>query len=52
MRQIKCLNCGTEHDRDGNAAKNIEKVGIGHCHDSKCTSRRSKPTSVVSVNEA
>jgi putative transposase len=52
VRQIKCLNCGTEHDRDGNAAKNIEKVGIGHCHDSKCTSRRSKPTSVVSVNEA
>ncbi|XHR84432.1 MAG: RNA-guided endonuclease InsQ/TnpB family protein [Gloeotrichia echinulata GP01] len=52
VRQIKCLNCGTEHERDGNAAKNIEKVGIGHCHDSKCTSRRSKPTSVVSVNEA
>lgn len=42
IREIKCLNCGTEHDRDGNAAKNIEKVGIGHCHDSKCTSRRSK----------
>ncbi|WP_443689853.1 hypothetical protein [Nostoc mirabile] len=22
-----CLNCNTEHDRDGNAAKNIEQVG-------------------------
>ncbi|MBG1257752.1 helix-turn-helix domain-containing protein [Nostoc sp. BAE] len=31
---------------------NINKVGIGHCHDSKCTSRRSKTTTVVSVNEA
>ncbi len=42
VREIKCLNCGTEHDRDGNAAKNIEKVGIGHCHDSKRVRRREK----------
>ncbi|MBS3028807.1 MAG: transposase [Dolichospermum sp. DET69] len=35
IRSVKCLNCGTEHDRDENAAKNINKVGIGHCHDSK-----------------
>ena len=34
VRTVKCLNCGTEHDRDENAAKNINKVGIGHCHDS------------------
>lgn len=52
IRLVQCLNCGTEHDRDENAAKNINKVGIGHCHDSKCTSRRSKTTSVVSVGEA
>jgi putative transposase len=51
IRSVQCLNCGTEHDRDENAAKNINKVGIGHCHDSKCTSRRSKTTSVVSVGE-
>ena len=42
VRMVKCLNCGTEHDRDENAAKNINKVGIGHCHDSKRTQRQSK----------
>ena len=52
VRSVLCLNCGIEHDRDENASVNIEKVGIGHCHDSKCTSRQSKTTSVASVNEA
>ena len=52
IRSVLCLNCGFEHDRDENASVNIEKVGIGHCHDSKCTSRQSKTTSVASVNEA
>jgi putative transposase len=52
IRSVKCLNCGTEHDRDENAAKNIEKVGIGHCHDSKRAQRQSKTTSVASVDEA
>jgi putative transposase len=42
IRSVKCLNCGTEHDRDENAAKNINKVGIGHCHDSKRAQRQSK----------
>lgn len=51
VRTVKCLNCGTEHDRDENAAKNINKVGIGHCHDSKRTQRQSKTTSVASVSE-
>lgn len=27
VRSILCVSCGTEHDRDGNAAKNIDKVG-------------------------
>jgi putative transposase len=44
VRSVQCLNCGAEHDRDENAAKNIEKVGIGHCHDSKRTQRQSKTT--------
>jgi putative transposase len=52
IRSVLCINCGAEHDRDENAAKNINKVGIGHCHDSKRTLRQSKTTSVASVNEA
>ena len=52
VRSVLCLNCGAEHDRDENAAKNITKVGIGHCHDSKWTQRRDKTTPVASVNEA
>ncbi len=47
IRSVLCLNCGTEQDRDENAAKNIAQVGIGHCHDSKCTQRQSKTTSVA-----
>jgi putative transposase len=42
IRSVRCLNCGTEHDRDENAAKNLNKVGIGHCHDSKRAQRQSK----------
>jgi putative transposase len=47
VRSVKCLNCGAEHDRDENAAKNINKVGIGHCHDSKRTQRNCKTTTVT-----
>ncbi len=52
IRSVQCLNCGTEHDRDENAARNINKVGIGHCHDSKRTQRQSKTIPVASVSEA
>ncbi|MEG4317742.1 MULTISPECIES: transposase [unclassified Microcoleus] len=52
VRSVQCVNCRATHDRDENAAKNINKVGMGNRHDSKCTSRRSKTTSVVSVDEA
>ena len=48
IRSVLCLNCGSEHDRDENAAKNIDKVGIGHCHDSKRTRIDSKTTTVAS----
>ncbi|MEK0181881.1 MAG: transposase [Oscillatoriales cyanobacterium] len=44
IRAVQCHNCGTEHDRDENAAKNINKVGTGHCHDCKRTQRQSKTT--------
>ncbi|MEA5597004.1 transposase [Rivularia sp. UHCC 0363] len=52
IRTIQCLNCGIEHDRDENAAKNINKVGTGHCHDSKRTQRNCKTTSVAESVEA
>ncbi|MEH1949960.1 MAG: transposase [Nostoc sp.] len=52
IRSVLCLNCGTEQDRDENAAKNINKVGTGHCHDSKWAQRQGKTTMVASVNEA
>ncbi len=52
VRSVQCLNCGVERDRDENAAKNLKKVGIGHCHDSKRTQRQSKTTTVASVDEA
>ncbi|MGI2909520.1 RNA-guided endonuclease InsQ/TnpB family protein [Tolypothrix sp. VBCCA 56010] len=42
IRSVLCLNCGIEQDRDENAARNINKVGIGHCHDSKRTWREGK----------
>jgi putative transposase len=48
IRSVLCINCGSEHDRDENAAKNINKVGIGHCHDSKRTRIDRKTTPVAS----
>jgi putative transposase len=42
VREIVCINCGTLHDRDDNASKNIEQVGVGHTHDSKRTGRECK----------
>lgn len=55
VRSVQCLNCGTEHDRDENAAKNINKactepsrsVGMGNRHDSKRTQRQSKTITVT-----
>ncbi|MBW4649976.1 MAG: transposase [Kastovskya adunca ATA6-11-RM4] len=52
IRSVLCRNCGTEHDRDENASKNIEMVGMGHRHDLKCTLRNCKTTSVARSNEA
>ncbi len=42
VREIVCINCNSRHDRDANAAKNIEKVGVGHIHDPKRTGRECK----------
>lgn len=51
VRSILCLNCNIEQDRDENASRNIEKVGVGHRHDSKWAGRDCKTTSVASFNE-
>jgi putative transposase len=48
VREIVCMNCGTLHDRDDNASKNIEQVGVGHIHDFKRTGRECK-TSIEAV---
>jgi len=47
VRAVLCLNCGFSHDRDENAAKNIKKVGIGHCYDSKQMGSEGKTTAVA-----
>ncbi|WP_375339014.1 RNA-guided endonuclease InsQ/TnpB family protein [Baaleninema simplex] len=47
VRSVLCLSCGAEHDRDKNAARNIEMVGMGHRHDLKRTGSDRKTTSVA-----
>jgi putative transposase len=42
VRKVVCINCNSHHDRDGNAARRIEQVGVGHIHDSKRTGRECK----------
>ena len=51
IRSILCVNCGTEHDRDGNAAKNIERVGAGHVHNIQKWTRSSCKTPLGAVND-
>ena len=51
VRSVLCINCGTEHDRDENASRNIEMVGMGHRHDLKRTQRDCKTTTVAELNE-
>lgn len=48
VRAVTCVSCGSTHDRDENAAKNINKVGIGHGHDSKRTRMDRKTASAAS----
>ncbi|MEG3867768.1 MULTISPECIES: transposase [unclassified Microcoleus] len=52
IRSVLCVSCGTEQDRDQNASRNIEKVGMGNRHDSKRTQRESETISVASPDEA
>jgi len=50
IREIVCFNCGKLQERDDNASKNIEQVGVGHIHDSKRTGRKCK-TDVSAVSD-
>lgn len=52
VRSILCLGCNAKHDRDENAAKNINKVGMGHRHDSKRAQRDGQTTPVAQPVEA
>ncbi|MDC0832959.1 zinc ribbon domain-containing protein, partial [Geitlerinema sp. CS-897] len=51
VRSVVCLSCETEHDRDENAARNIEMVGMGHRHDLKRTGSDCKTSSEASCWE-
>ncbi|WP_292791731.1 transposase [Nostoc sp. NMS7] len=51
VRSILCLSCGTEQERDENASKNIEMVGMGHRHDLKRTGNDCKTVSAASYCE-
>jgi len=51
VREIVCLGCSTPHCRDENASRNIEKVGMGHRHDSKRMGRDCKTTPVAGFSE-
>lgn len=52
IREIICINCNSRHCRDENASRNIEKVGMGHRHDSKRAQRDGKTTTVAQPSEA
>jgi putative transposase len=51
IRSILCLSCGTEQERDENASRNIEMVGMGHRHDLKRTGSDCKTVSAASYCE-
>lgn len=51
VRAITCMNCGTVHDRDENASKNIDQVGVGQTHDVKWTRSGHKTTQVANHDE-
>ncbi len=52
IRSILCLGCGIEQERDENAARNINQVGMGHRHDSKRAQRDDQTTPVAQPDEA
>lgn len=51
VRTVVCLGCSAIHCRDGNAARNIENVGLGHSHDAKWAGRGHQTISVAILDE-
>jgi len=51
VRSILCVSCGTRHDRDQNAAKNIEKVGQELARTVKTQTLSSCKTPMGAVND-
>ena len=45
VRSILCVSCGAKHDRDENAARNIEQSGLALAHDANRTMNACQPGS-------
>ncbi|MEO0704136.1 MAG: RNA-guided endonuclease TnpB family protein [Cyanobacteria bacterium J06649_5] len=52
VRSVLCISCGAEHDRDQNAARNIDNVGAGLAHDEKRMWRAHKTSLLAMPVEA
>jgi putative transposase len=52
IRSVLCISCGADHDRDQNAAKNIDIAGTGLAHGSKWTQRAHKTSLLAMPVEA
>ena len=52
IRSVLCVSCGADHDRDENAAKNIDKSGLELVRDNNRTLSRCKPANAATCDDA